>query len=192
VRLLSYSPETVAVLPLLIHTAYTRSDWGPLAAQALLATSSLAQSLSAGLGSAVLCSEDEPFFTNAQAAEANAGAYLGNTQTDDLRALCAEWPRGSVPAGFKAPVASSVPTLLLSGEADPVTPPENADQAAATLPNSRHLVAPGQGHNVVGRGCLPRLVADFYGAGSAAGLSAGCLARIAPLPFFVSFAGPRP
>jgi len=192
IRLLSYAPETVALLPLLIHTAQARDDFSLLAAQSLLVGGQLAESISQGMGYSVLCAEDAPRLDLAQAEALNAGTYLGNAQTDQIAAVCAAWPRGEAPADFGTPVAASTPVLILSGEADPVTPPENGDEVARALPNSLHLIAPGQGHNVILRGCLPGLAADFIEAASAAALDTACVGEIVPMPFFVEFTGPMP
>lgn len=191
-RLLTYTPETVALLPLLIHTTFITHDYQLFAAQALLVSDSLESSISEGMNYSVLCAEDEPFFTDAEVAEANGNTYLGDAQTEQLRQVCAVWPRGEVPADFKQAVSAAVPVLLLSGEADPVTPPENGEHARQTLSNSLHLIAPGQGHNVIGRGCLPQVAADFVERGSLAGLDTACVQAIQPMPFFLTFAGPAP
>jgi hypothetical protein len=83
--------------------------------------------------------------------------------------------------------------LLLSGEADPVTPPENGELTASQLgPKALHLVARGQGHIVIHRGCIPRLAADFIGSGNFEGLDPSCVSEIAPQPFFLDYAGPTP
>jgi pimeloyl-ACP methyl ester carboxylesterase len=190
VRLLSYAPETAALLPLLFHSARTSGDLRLLAAQTLMVGDQLAQSISAGLNLSVLCAEDEAFFAEEQ--QAAGATYLGTSETDHIRAACSLWPHADVPAEFKQPVESSAPTLLLSGEADPVTPPENAERAAETLPNSLQLVAPGQGHNVLPRGCLPRIAADFVERAAIEGLDTACVADIQPMPFFASFTGPLP
>ncbi|HEU4324206.1 MAG TPA: alpha/beta hydrolase [Roseiflexaceae bacterium] len=186
IRLLSYAPETVALLPLLIHSA-AGGELGPLAAQAHIAGDSLGESISGGMNTAVLCSEDTPFIDPAAAAQAGAGSYLGDAPLDWQLGICAAWPRGEVPAEFKRPVASDVPVLLLSGEADPVTPPANAEQAARTLPNSLSLVAPGMGHNVIARGCIPRLADRFIDQVNPRDLPADCLEEITPLPFFTNW-----
>ena len=145
-----------------------------------------------GLAASVTCSEDAPFITAAAAAQANAGTYYGDLQTAAFQPLCAVWPHAAVPAEFKQPVVSSVPVLLLSGQADPVTPPANAVQVARTLSHSLTLVAAGQGHNVIFRGCLPRVAADFIKSGAVEGLDTACVQAIQPMPFFVDFTGPRP
>jgi pimeloyl-ACP methyl ester carboxylesterase len=191
VRLLSYSAETIALIPLLIHSA-SQGNYAPLAAQGLLSSSDLQETISDGLNASVLCAEDAPFITPEAATAANAGTYLGDLQTTQLEELCVIWPHGSVDDAFKAPVTSDKPVLILSGEADPVTPPANGDQAAQTLSNSLHLVAPGQGHNVIYRGCLPGLAADFIESGSVHGLDTACVQNIKPMPFFVDFTGTKP
>jgi fermentation-respiration switch protein FrsA (DUF1100 family) len=84
----------------------------------------------------------------------------------------------------------AVPTLLLSGELDPVTPPEYGDRVAATAPKSRHLVAPGMGHNALPRGCMPKLVEGFVDTTDLAAIDPKCLEDlVAPEPF-LSPAGP--
>jgi pimeloyl-ACP methyl ester carboxylesterase len=192
VRLLSYAPETAALLPLLIHSARAEGDYAPLAAQYLIVSDQLTSSISEGMNYSVVCAEDVPFFSREQARQANSGTYLEAAMTEQLFSICETWPRGEVPAGFKEPVEADVPVLLLSGEADPVTPPENGEQVARGLPNSLHLVIPGQGHNVIYRGCLPRLAADFVESGSLEGLSGACAAEVLPMPFFVNRSGPNP
>lgn len=192
VRLLSYSAETAALLPLLVHEAHETGQWDNLAAQYLMVTDDLARSISEGMNVSVLCTEDFPFFTLEEAEARNAGSYLGDLQSDQLQAICGTWPRGEVPADFRAPLRSEVPVLLLSGEADPVTPPEYGEQVALGLPSSLHLVAKGHGHNVIYRGCLPQLAATFVEEASVRALDVGCVGQITPLSFFLDFSGPRP
>lgn len=67
---------------------------------------------------------------------------------DTGKRVCALWPAGTQEPAERLPVASTVPVLLLSGAYDPVTPPEWGERAAATLPNSRHLVFRATGHGV--------------------------------------------
>jgi len=82
--------------------------------------------------------------------------------------------------------------LLLSGELDPVTPPEYAEQVQAHLSNSLHIVAPGQGHSVTGRGCLGKLVSDFVIAASFDELDTDCVSQIQASPWFMTLTGPNP
>lgn len=191
-RLLSYSTETVALLPLLLHSA-AQGDLAPLAAQAVLTGQELEGALAIGMHNAIVCTEDVPFYqlTAAQRA-ALADTYMGSLQVDLLQTLCGFWPHGVLAEDFKQPVVSDKPVLLLSGEVDPVTPPANAEQVATTLSNSRQLVAPGQGHGIANRGCVPRVLADFYTTATPDNLETDCVAELAPAPFFVRFTGPNP
>jgi pimeloyl-ACP methyl ester carboxylesterase len=193
VRMFSYSQETVALLPLLIHTAQTSGDLSRLAAQYLIVSQELEDTISEGMHHSVVCAEDVPFYYDGEEfagdQDAEAQSYLGEVYLE-LEKICALWPVTGVPAEFKAPVSSDVPVLLLSGEADPVTPAANGDQAAKTLSNSLHLVAPGQGHGVIMRGCVPRIATDFIEQGTLQELDTACIGDIRPMPFFVSFTGP--
>jgi pimeloyl-ACP methyl ester carboxylesterase len=192
VRLLSYAPETAALLPLLIHTAAEQDDFSLLAAQYLIVSRQLEGGMAEGMGYSVLCAEDLPFIDLQAAAQANANTYLGDQQTKMLERVCQSWPRGSAPDWIKEPVISDVPALLLSGEFDPVTPPENGEAVGRGLTNSLHLVAPGQGHNVIFRGCLPGLATTFIDQGGVQGLQTACLQKLTGAAFFLTFTGPAP
>jgi pimeloyl-ACP methyl ester carboxylesterase len=176
----------------MIHDASAQQEYQILAATYLLIAGDFEASITEGMGYSVLCAEDLPFFSLDEAAKENAGSYLGDVTAVQLSNVCQHWPHSQVLPEFKTPVQSNVPVLLLSGEADPVTPPENGNLVSQTLPNSLHLVAPGQGHNVIFRGCIPRIAADFIDAASIQELDTACVQDIQPLPFFVNFSGPIP
>jgi pimeloyl-ACP methyl ester carboxylesterase len=64
---------------------------------------------------------------------------------------CLDWPipQAAYPQGPPIPahaVFPTVPTLVLSGDLDSVTSPEDASQAAAQFPNVTHLVIPNLTH----------------------------------------------
>lgn len=187
-RIYAYQSASAALLPLLIDEAANGRPQA-LLAQGLLLYDDLQTSLAAGLSLSVSCAEDVPFFRRT---EDDAGTLLGNRLTDGLAAQCAVWPRGAVPDGFKQPVRSDTPVLLLAGARDPVTPPADAQRAAATLPKSRVLVVPGAGHIVLREGCVPRLAARFVETLDPAALDAQCLDALGPAPTFVSVQGPSP
>jgi pimeloyl-ACP methyl ester carboxylesterase len=191
IRILSYAQETQSLIPLLLKSA-AEEDLAPLAAQFLMTTTQVGETMADGMGLSVVCSEDYPFFDESAIEERNRDTYLGASQTDSLKLVCPLWPRGAIPEDFKSPVRSEAPVLLLSGEADPVTPPDNGELTRAQLGNALHLVARGQGHVVIHRGCIPSLAARFIEAGSFDGLDTECVSEIAPQAFFTSFLGPSP
>ena len=140
---------------------------------------------------AVTCSEDAPLIEAGEAANIQAGTSFGDFSRRFLT-ICADWPRAAIAADLREPLTSDTPALLLSGAADPVTPPEYAEQVAAGLSNSRHIVVPGFGHGVIGVGCMPKVVAEFIRTADPAALDTTCLDEVQPPPFFVSFTGPTP
>ena len=189
IRFLSYSSETQAMLPLLINEARINGDFSRIASQALIVISRIADSLAHGMELSVICAEDYPFMDF----DADMGETLmGNIFIEALKAQCDVWPRGDVAADFHEPKSFPVPVLLMSGERDPVTPAVYADQAAQQYENSLHLVAAGQGHNVVGRPCIRTIAQDFIDAGSVSELDTECVDKIKPSPFFDSLLGPLP
>jgi pimeloyl-ACP methyl ester carboxylesterase len=113
-------------------------------------------------------------------------------QLDAFLEICKVWPRGPVDADLHDPLKSEVPTLLLSGEADPVTPPADAERAALGFAHHRHLILPGEGHGQLATGCVPRLMAEFLATAAPEKLDAACLEGHVPAPFFVSMTGPAP
>jgi pimeloyl-ACP methyl ester carboxylesterase len=193
VRLLSYSPDRAALLPLLLEEGAHKHDLAPLAAQARMVSDRISEALSYGMHNSVVCSEDAPFFaTSAVDRRALEATYLGTAQLDGLIEICSVWPRGPVDPDFHEPLASEVPVLLLSGTADPVTPPEYAERARVALKRALHLTLVGQGHGQLGVGCMPKVIAAFYSAGTSTGLDTSCVRNTAPPPFFISFTGPPP
>jgi len=189
IRLMSYSPRTVALLPLLITEAYA-GNYNPVTAQAYMMIEELEAALSVPMHNSVVCTEDVPFFTSPP--RDLSDTYLGSSIVDALAAVCSVWPRGVMDEDFKTPFSSERPTLLLSGEADPVTPPDYGLQVLSSLSNARHLVGPGQGHGQAGIGCVPRLLRTFLENPVPADLEATCLQQEHSNPFFLNFNGPAP
>jgi hypothetical protein len=60
------------------------------------------------------------------------------------------------------------------------------------LSNARHLVLKGQGHSVLGRGCVPKLFEQFIDHPDPKNLDASCLDRLGPMPALIDFNGAAP
>ncbi|WP_026911588.1 alpha/beta fold hydrolase [Patulibacter minatonensis] len=75
--------------------------------------------------------------------------------------ICAEWP--GTPDDLSVGPAPDVPTLVLSGEDDTRTSPEEARRVAARHPGTQLLSVPDQGHSVLGsgRGCVTTALKAF-------------------------------
>ena len=187
VRAPLYSPELAAVLPLAISQA-AAGDYGPLAAMG--ASFAGDASLNTGMFLSVICSEDVPAITAAERELAAADTFFGTTFLDSFTALCEAWPRGELPDGYRDPVRSDRPVLLLSGLLDPVTPPRWAESVGQTLTNATAVTVPGVGHGTMGAGCVPDIMAEFIEQGSAEGLDVACVDEIERPRFFDSALGP--
>ena len=188
VRLFAYTPESAALLPLSIAEAL-RGDFTPLAGQEQVVADDLGDLSSSAMQLSVVCSEDADLLTERPQ---DAGTLLGTRLVDLLRTACSIWPHGTRPADFRAPLVTATPVLILEGELDPVTPPRYGEEVLRGLANGRLLIAKGQGHSVMGRGCIPRLVREFVDKLEPRTLDATCIGALGPTPAFVDFNGASP
>jgi pimeloyl-ACP methyl ester carboxylesterase len=188
-RLSIYSAEPTALLPLLLH----QHDYSRLATQFLLLTRSYADVVAVGLNNSVACTEDIPFYDPSRVDLGKLQAtFLGRSQLDGLMEVCKIWPHGPIDPDFHAPLHSDVPTLLLSGSDDPVTPPVYAEQASKGLTNSLNVVLQDFGHGQLAAPCVDRVMLQFINRASVKSLNVSCTRNDKPMPFFVSINGPPP
>lgn len=86
------------------------------------------------------------------------GIYGLNARTSKSPTFCPVWRVAPAPASERRPVKSVVPTLLLSGAYDWLTPPSWGQDAARHLSSSRHVTFRAQGHGIaVQDPCAARL-----------------------------------
>ena len=182
-----YAPEITATLPLSIHQAYADENYTPLIAQAFLVDAGLYD----GMFYAVACTEDAPLISPEEAAQQSKGSVFGD-RTVEFAEVCAKWQKGTASPQFRDPVVSDVPTLIFSGDADPITPPWHAEKVAEHLTNELHLIFSNMGHGNLANKCSVDIFESFIKDGSIAGLDASCVKSVEPPPFFVNFSGPRP
>ena len=128
----------------------------------------------AGYHFSALCPEDIAPLTDEEVARLSAGTFMGDHLIAGYRDVCRAWDVAELPASFWEPVRSDLPVLIISGERDPVTPPEWGDAVSEYLPNSLHVVVPGGGHGPR-NDCTDRLEQEFLERASVEGLDASCL-----------------
>lgn len=182
-----YVPELVAMLPLVIHQASTEGNYAPLITQAYLADAGIYD----GMFYAVACTEDAPLLTQAETEPQSADSLFGHN-TQMFLEVCQAWPKGEPSPVLREPVDSDVPVLLLSGKADPITPPRHAEQLVPSLSNSLHLVFDGMGHGNSAGQCGAKILDRFIESASLDDLEVACAENVEPPPFFVDFSGPQP
>jgi len=177
-----YEPALAAALPAALAAA-AEGRFTPLMG---LGSALGGGGLATGMHFSVVCAEDLPRLP-AGAAPA-AGRDFGDTFATLYRQVCADWPRGAVPEAFYTVGAASAPTWVLSGGADPVTPPRHGDRVTKALgPRARHIVVEQAGHGVLALGCLRDAVQRFFDAADdqALGVEASCGSLVPRPPAFV-------
>lgn len=185
-RVALYHPTGRQLLPY-VMTQTAEGNYTPL--MGLLGSTMAQAEMYMGLTLSVLCSEDLPRATPELLAADADNDFIGGRTGDAFVEMCSVWPQQQRPADWFEPVQSDIPTLLLSGALDPVTPPAWAELAAQTLSNSRHLVAPHGAHTIVSHTCANRLAARFIDDLNLAALDEKCLLEQRPTPFILNSNG---
>jgi pimeloyl-ACP methyl ester carboxylesterase len=159
VRGMLYGP-LAASIPAWVHEAERTNDFSAFARVYWQRSRWVGDSTSVPLHLGVYCSEDLPFSDSAAAVRRAQGTLIGPRYYLEYRAGCSAWPMPRAAEEMRRPWSSDVPTLLISGERDPVTPPEYGARVARNLSRSRHIVIRGAGHAEQSP-CKTQVVAAF-------------------------------
>lgn len=143
------------------------------------------QLFSPGMQLSVQCGEEVPFTSVQTIRSASekfpklAGMFEGLPALGPaVVQICDDW--GVPAAGLKEneQVSSDIPTLVMSGEFDPVTPPSWGMRVRDDLPNSTFIEFPGTGHGAsVDNTCALDIMMQFLGDPDAS-LDESCLADL--------------
>jgi pimeloyl-ACP methyl ester carboxylesterase len=157
-----YVPALAAALPLAITEA-ARGRFEPLLGLSMATTgNSRAGAIAEGMHFSVVCAED---LSRPGPPKDAPGADYGDAFERLYSQVCADWPRGDVPFAFYSVPQARSATLVLSGGADPATPPRHAERVVDALgARARHVVVPQAGHGVLGLACLRDTVFRFIDA----------------------------
>jgi pimeloyl-ACP methyl ester carboxylesterase len=184
-RYMLYDTSTAAQLPLYVHLA-AQGDFRPLAG---IARDWGSGGLADGFFLAITCSEDVAFIRESEIPAAVAGTFLGDFRIRRQQAACKAWTSAKLGPEFLAPTVSDVPTLLVSGERDPVTPASDGEKVLRHLRRGVHVVIPDGAHGnggMKGRDCEGEMMARLIETGSTERLDTSCVARMQR----PAFAGP--
>jgi pimeloyl-ACP methyl ester carboxylesterase len=188
-----YEADKARALPYIIHEA-ARANFTPFLEIAIPVDRKKPDFISDGMYLSVTCSEGTPSINAAAAARINAHSWFGNYRIAQQKRACSLWSDRELPKSYEEPVTSAVPVLLLSGNMDPITPPEWGKEVAAHLPNSKHVIVPYQGHMPAGLSfekCLDTVILDFLARGRVDELDSSCLTATRPFPFKLSGSAPK-
>jgi pimeloyl-ACP methyl ester carboxylesterase len=180
-----YSPTLTSALPQAIADAAQGRFNGLVALASALSVGG--EGMATGMHFSVVCSEDMAAKVTSMP---GPGADFGATFGDFYRRVCAEWPRGKIPAAFYRLQVAVSATLVLSGGADPATPPRHGERVARELgAKARHQVVAHAGHGVMGLPCMSDVIYRFVDAESdddALRVDTTCAAAIPRPPVFTS------
>lgn len=121
-----------------------------------------------GMFYSVECHEEAPFGNMKQARDMmdDYPIQLAEpllAELEEFYAACSIWGADEADGIEREAVFSDIPTLLLAGELDPVTPPSWVRLAAETLSNHFYVEIPRSGHSVSSDGdCVMGIIVDFY------------------------------
>ena len=162
-----YSAEVIPLLPEMIALA-SEGETGLLD---LLRGVTLTNSpfISTGMQIALLCTEEVPFTTEEAIRKANEPYSRVRDMLEGSRPLgseifdlCATWGLADAPAVENEPVVSDIPTLVLAGQYDPITPPSGGRQVADRLTNATFVEFAAAGHAAMTTGeCALDILASF-------------------------------
>jgi len=179
-----YVPALAAALPAAIAEA-ARGRFDALTGLAS-ALSGPGARLYTGMHFAVVCSEDVPRL--GRSADV-AGEQFGRGFARVYEQACASWPRAEVDPAFYMTAPAPAATWVLSGAADPATPPRHGERIARALgAKARHTVVPNAGHGVMALPCVRDAVLRFIEAAdddAALKVDASCAATLPRPRLFV-------
>lgn len=180
-----YITSLIPVFPRMIYDARD-GNYDMLAGLTSLTLAQL-DDISYGMYFSVQCQEEIPFM-DAKALDASIKQNPEFAALADKSSLqvCKLWNVPVAPALENQAVSSDVPTLIFSGEFDPITPPAYGKEAAQTLSKSFFFQLPKAGHGASASEDCPRNMAIAFFDNPTQKPDDACLSDMAQ----VSFAAP--
>jgi pimeloyl-ACP methyl ester carboxylesterase len=184
IRSMLYSQMSAATVPYVIHRA-AAGDFLPFVEPLVpgLGGRVGGDGIATGHYLSVTCSEDLDRITIGERAAAARGTFLGDYRVQQQVDACKLWPHTKLPEAHFEYRVLDTPALLISGDADPVTPPRWAEAVKRYLPSARHVVFPTGWHVPFGIPCAAALASQFILTGDARGLDFSCAATLTRPPF---------
>lgn len=177
-----YNSELLPALPKMIYDArdgkfdLLRVYW-PIVA--------FDRTFASGMYYSVMCAEDADFTVNDLALQ-GVDTHIAMPEKRDTAAflqLCEKWNVPQLGASADAPVKADIPTLVLSGEFDPITPPPFGQAAAETIQPSYAFVFPAYAHGALTSGNCPNEIIVAFVRNPTRAPNAQCIEDIARVSF---------
>ena len=141
-----------------------------------------------GMYFSVLCHDEVPFssldgFEAARARHPQLAGMYDHFEIGPLAfEVCDAWGAGAAETLENEPVRSSIPTLIMTGQYDPIVPPAFGEAIAESLENASFLEFPGLSHGASGTECATDIMLAFLDDPSVTP-DAGCLSDLAVTRF---------
>jgi pimeloyl-ACP methyl ester carboxylesterase len=137
---------------------------------------------------AVTCQDEAPFTDRATASAAAEAAgvrpmflnkKVQNSLWIGILGICDAIGLPAAPPAENEPVHSDIPTLIMTGEYDPITPPSYGELLGEDLSNAIVVEVPGQSHPQLSSGgpCTVGIATSFLADANTA-INAGCLSTL--------------
>lgn len=181
-----YGMEGRSMVPLVIHQAFL-GNYQPLIG--LMARTEDEQLVYTGLLFNIVCNEDIPRVSEADRAADASNNFDGEDSHSAWDMVCPFFPEYRPSEDFYQSVTADIPTLILSGNLDPVTPPSNGEYSAKSLPNSHHIIVENASHTVAMSTCASDIINEFLTSKTPKTLDESCLKDIPQETFMTSVNG---
>ncbi len=185
-----YTPRTISAIPSIIYGLNERDASQYIDFVPLPQLSDPAASGSEIMSLSVMCNDFAPFIDRAHVNDSVPLPFQNMGIFNSPRfGLCSDWQTSTPDPLGDIAVHSNIPTLILTGSMDHVTPAVWGERAAATLKNGYVYEFPHQSHGVMGD-CADSILTSFLSDPLTPPLGS-CSAQERPVQFLITPSGTR-
>ncbi len=168
-----YASDDVSSVPALFRQV-RQGDYVDLIEKWIARTRATRSSVALGMNRAIVCNEDVARIGPDEAKREARHTFIGPAMVEEAREICSAFPKAQLPGDYFDAFKNDLPTLILSGEFDPVTPPRWGEEARRSFPNSIHMVANEGHHFDASKGCLNKVATQFLADVPISRIDTGC------------------
>ncbi len=154
-----YAPESRVMIPYILTEAVVENNWAPLSALALDTSAYMGrQMIYQGTFLSTTCAEEQ---VGLKAMADKEDPVFNGAAARFLSLACEAWPVAPDPLPRPEEGEIATPTIMISGDYDPITPPSLADAAAETFSNVKHFRVANGGHMNSRVACIIETISEF-------------------------------
>lgn len=154
-----YSPSGRSFVPYALTQAVLKNNWAPMSVLSTQIDKYMGQrSIYMATHLSITCAEESAAINTD--ATLDDQFFNGSTLTM-FKALCQFWPVAKQALPRPEQNQITVPTVMISGSYDPITPPQLAEHALGSFQNARHIVIENGGHINSTTLCVKSFITKF-------------------------------